>query len=274
MQSCLKWIVSICAVVCCLPLSAQSRSYHMELADGTSGRVAVANDSAKPIEAFHITGRCGQAGIATGYDVLQSPRDGGSLFLDPERQRISRDGVIAPQTRVFLTTQFDPQPSGCAWKGVIDGVIYTDGSFEGEGDAVRRMMAHRDGIVAAVNYWSSRLLHEGAEREDPGALAESAKSMITTDRMKGGNDPQSLQFEYWQGRSMVDRDISMWLKTTNDAPQIMFERTVSDVKSWQMKIEGNIALKKLDATFPPPLAIKEQGSGSSSSGAPTSRFNE
>jgi len=103
---------------------------------------------------------------------------------------------------------------------------------------VRRIMAQRDGIVAAVNYWSSRLLHVGAERENPGALAESAESMITTDRMKGGNDPQTLQFEYWQGRSMVDRDISMWLKTTNDAPQIMFERTVSDVKSWQMKIEG------------------------------------
>ena len=136
------------------------------------------------------------------------------------------------------------------------------------------MMAHRDGIVAAVNYWSGKLLHEGAEREDPGTLAESAKSMIATDRMKAGNNPQSLQYEYWQGRSMVDTDVSMWLKMTNHPPEVVFERTASAVRSWQGKIEGNIALKKLDATFPLPLAIKEQGSGASSSGAPTSRFSE
>ena len=99
MQSCLKWIVSICALVCCLPLSAQSSSYHMELSDGTSGRVAVVNDSAKPIEAFHITGRCELAGLAMGYDMLRLPGAQGACS-NTERQRMSRDGVIAPQTRV------------------------------------------------------------------------------------------------------------------------------------------------------------------------------
>jgi hypothetical protein len=43
----------------CAPLLAQNRGYHMELSDRISGWVILVNDSENPIEAFHISARCG-----------------------------------------------------------------------------------------------------------------------------------------------------------------------------------------------------------------------
>ena len=57
----------------CSSLRAQTRSYRLELTNGTSGLIVLVNVSDKPIAAFHFADQCGAGSSSFTRDVLDSP---------------------------------------------------------------------------------------------------------------------------------------------------------------------------------------------------------
>jgi hypothetical protein len=237
----------------CTPLLAQSSNYHVELSDRTSGTIIFVNDSKKPIEAFSISGRCGDHNGANDmYDGLNSAWD---KTIEPGNQM--------PSSRLV------PQPVLCDWEAKVDAVIYTDGTYEGDENAIRILEAKRDGIVTGVRYWAARLNRIGPTQEDLEAILAAANRMYQEDSVKANsattsNDPQFTQLwitrNYWSGRSQAADDIAINLKwwLSKYDPEESRKRLMQIIKPWQKKIDNDVALKKLDAAFPLPTALAQQ----------------
>jgi hypothetical protein len=251
----------------CAPLFAQSNNYHVELSDGTSGMIVFTNDSKKSIEAFQISAKCGDhIGSNPTYDAL----DGSGThigFRGPDGSLVDRNVVIGPG--INMPWDILPQQlSNCAWEADADAVIYTDGTYEGSDESMRRLEAKRDGIVAGVSYWAERLNRVSPTQEELERILTEANRQrgndLTRVRAVARDDPQFTQrrivSNYWMGRSQVDGTITVNLKgwLDNYEPEESYKRLMQLIKSWQTKIDNDIALKKLDATFPLPTALAEQ----------------
>jgi hypothetical protein len=163
---------------------------------------------------------------------------------------------------MFLTNLL-PQPSGCAWRTKVDGVIYADGTFEGDEKVVQGVQARRDGIVAAVQYWEDRM-HRPNQNQTTSQLLEElendAKRFSETDRretMYPGCQQHPLSCEYWRGRQQVDTNAGLIAHLKKDDPEESYRRILQVMDGWQAKIEKNIALPKLDAVFPLPNEVAD-----------------
>jgi hypothetical protein len=235
----------------------------MELSDGTSGWVILVNDSERPIEAFYFSGQCnainarGGAGVQFSYDALQSP---GTVSGHPglDGKFLSQKDVVAPKGRMISMTKLELQQSGCDWKGDIDAVIYSDGSYEGDEMIARGMAAQRDGIAAGVAYWRDRFNRENTDAVNLDAINAEAQRLKKEDSAKSwsssGCRKSPLTCEYWKGRYQVDSNVALWLQkgAIKDTPEDRYRKTVQSIERWQKKIDDNVALKRLDVTFPPP----------------------
>ena len=260
MRSCFVRFSTICFLMLCgyIPLSAQHRGYRMQLSNGTSGWVALVNDSEKPIEAFHFTGQCGNMiGNDFTYDALDSA---GSRMLHPsiDGQAFDQNDVVKPGERMFSMVNLLPQPSGCAWQGDIDAVIFADGTYEGNETTVRGMQARRDGIAAALKYWAQQLHQQAQDNTDADALALEAKDLSHEDFKKTmfpGCHKSPLACEYWRGRQQVDANIESWGKVKNGSAQKRYGSVLHSMERWQTKMDNDPALTKLDEIFPLPADI-------------------
>jgi hypothetical protein len=226
-----------------LPAFSQNPAYHLEFSDRTSGWVILVNDSQKPIEAFTAKATCGATSTTPTYDALDFSAGGSS---HPAIKGL-QPAIIQPGQRFYALVNLAPQPSGCAWQGQIEGVIYADGTYDGEASAVRDLQARRAGIAAALQYWTNQQLggHEqtvaanGSNYAETLALDDQAKTWTYTCR----DQPEVCA--YWSGRRHVDQNVAQGMKR-NAAINTYLDR-------WTAKFDADAAYKALEITFPSPI---------------------
>ena len=249
----------------CVSLLAQSRSYHMELSDGTSGWVILVNDSQKTIEAYHFSAKCsgvrpGESGLELSYDALDFV--GTVIGVQGPGGGVTQHDVAEPGARIVVLDHLLPQPS-CEWKADINAVLYADGSYEGDEMSARGLQARRDGIAASVKYWADRLSQESAGKPNLEATQTDAERLTQEDEKKAhmfpGCGKLPLACQYWSGRSHVDRNVAHQAKSQKDGSEGSYRRIVQFITRWEKKMEADVALKKLDAVFPLAAALAEEG---------------
>lgn len=226
-----------------LPVFAQTPAYHLELSDRTSGWVILVNDSQKPIEAFTVNATCGAVTTAPTYDALEFS-GGGSPHPAVKGLQPS---LIQPGQRFFAPVNLAPQPSGCAWHGEVAGVIYADGTYDGQESAVHDLQARRAGIAAALQYWSNEQLggHEQRVEANGSTYAESlaADDLSKTWSYTCRDEPAVCA--YWEGRRHVDQNVAQLMK--RDAAMSPY------LDRWTAKFDADVAFKTLALTFPSPV---------------------
>jgi hypothetical protein len=264
----------------CAPSSAQTPGYHAEFTEGTHGRVTLVNDSAKPIEAFFIWQQCG---TALGMSIHETQRPSGSSYSGHIQDTLSgggdRSGIPGSRERRaiqseivalggrFITTMAvssDPQSMKCELKTIA--AVFTDGSFEGDDQALSSIQARRDGIATGVRYWMAKLNPESGEMPEPEAILADAESRSDADEQElqtiGGPVIKVVftpAYNYWMGRSRVDDWVAGDLKDQSQRqdPTKVLKSTARWLDHWQKKFDGDIAMKKLAAAFPRPDGIAQ-----------------
>ena len=205
------------------------------------------NDSRKPIEAFTFSGKCGSGGAGYTYDALDS---GGESRSHPavDGHFAMQRSLIQPGQRFFALEKLLPQPSGCTWEGRILGVIYTDGTHEGEESAARDMQARRDGIAAALRYWNK--LHEnGADNANTRTIYAGAEQLAKSDfarQIAPECNRQPVACAYWKGRYLVDTNIALQVNQQSSSQASV----VTYVERWMKKADADEALRYMDTEYP------------------------
>ncbi|MGB9419005.1 MAG: hypothetical protein WCB58_22030 [Acidobacteriaceae bacterium] len=238
------------------------------------------NDSAKPIEAFFLWQQCG---TALGMSIHDTQRPVGSSF-SPDIQdalsgggdrvgvrgadgrNVKQDEVIAQGQRFITLTSLasDPESMKCELK--IIAAVFTDGSFEGDDQALSSIQARRDGSASGVRYWMAKLNPQSGEMPEREAILADAES-------RSHADQQALQtiggpvikvvftpaYNYWMGRSQVDDWVAGDLKDQlqRQDPTKALQSMARWLDHWQKKFDGDIAMKKLAAAFPLPDGIAQ-----------------
>ena len=230
-----------------LPVLAQSPAYHLEFSDRTSGWVILVNDSQKPIEAFTVTATCGPLTSTPSYDALEFSGGGTSHPAVKGRQ----PSLIQPGQRFFAPVNLAPQPSGCAWRGQVAGVIYADGTYDGQELAVHDLQARRAGIEAALQYWSNEQLggHEQRVEANGATYAEglAADDLSKTWTYTCRDEPAVCA--YWEGRRHVDLNVAHQMK--------LGAAMTPYLDRWTAKFDADTAFKTLQITFPSPVLERD-----------------
>jgi len=226
---------------------AQSSAYHLAFSEGTSGWVIVTNDSQKPIEAFSVKATCGAVSATPAYDALEF---GGGGMSHPAVKGL-QPAVIQPGQRFFALVNLAPQASGCAWQGHVQGVIYADGTYDGEESAVRELQARRAGIAAALQYWTNVEL--GAHEQTVAAVgAANAEVLAQDDLAKTWSHTcpdQPAVCAYWSGRRQVDENVAQGMKRNGQLGNYL--------DRWTAKIDADVAFRTLEPIFPSPSAERD-----------------
>ena len=244
-----------------LPLAAQSSSYHLEFDDRTPSRAALVNDSAKSIEAFVALQRCQKPGSYSGFDnsrdILDIPRGVGSEILAADGHP-ARSGVLETGGRWQTNLAIFPENGDC--RNHVSGVLFSDGSFEGEDAGVRGLKAWRDGLAAAVHHWADRINQEKPDGSTLEALHDELKRRKSEDQMKLRkyksdiriDDPPQLLWQYWSGWLAVETNLEFRLSKdlSEGKADENFRKLADEINHWKMKIDGNLALQKLNIVFP------------------------
>ena len=268
--------IATTAVCICAPSYAQTPGYHVELTEGTS-LVTLVNDSAKPIEAFFLWKQCG---TALGMSIYETQRPSGSSYAPHIQDALSGGGdrsgipgsrerraiqseVVAPGGRFVttMTVSSDPESMKCELK--IIAAVFTDGTFEGDDQALSSIQARRDGIATGVRYWTAKLNRESGEMPEPEAILADAESRSHADEQELQTIGGGLKvvftpaYNYWSGRSQVDDFVARDLKgrSQHQDPTKALKSTTRWLDQWQKKFDGDIAMKKLAAAFPLPDGI-------------------
>lgn len=230
-----------------LPVFAQNPAYHLEFSDRSSGWVILVNDSPKPIEAFSVTATCGAVSASPTYDALDFSGGG---TPHPAVKGL-QPALIQPGQRFFSRVNLAPQPAGCAWQGKVAGVIYSDGTYDGEESAVRDLQARRAGIEAALQYWTNVQLvgHEQTVAANGSTYAESlaADDLAKTWAYTCRDEPEVCS--YWAGRRHVDQNVAVQMKRSA-AMNPYLDR-------WTAKFDADAAFKTLAVTFPSPITDRD-----------------
>jgi hypothetical protein len=243
-------------------LASQGLTYHMELSNQPAGhsRVILVNDSAMRIEAYHASQRCRVAGGFASGDVLDTPAVRSSIH-GASGKRSSGDSVEPGgrwETAMFVMTATSRDGvERC--EAHIDAVIFDDGSYEGSELWVQGLKARRDGIAARVSSWSEELQREHPEDVRLEALLAEAKGLVAEDHARLNNsvskeDSAEMLRQYWSGWLQVDMNVESLLSSIagEAAPDAGFRRVSDFVARWKRKIDGNVALSKLELLFPAP----------------------
>jgi hypothetical protein len=222
---------------------AQEAGYRIDMMTEPAGfvRMRFVNDSAKDIDAYHVLIKCELSTRETGGDVLYGPHNGGDTIrasggMWDTGPAIQEDGRVCDAT--------------------ADAVIYSDGSFDGPVEIVRRMQAAREGGFAAIQFWAALL----AKPDQAGADSFStlAKERVKEDRTHlqscrtsaTGEEAELICF-YWSGRLHDDGSISGILARPvppdNDSPW----RFENFVRIWMQKYKNDVAMSELSRSFPP-----------------------
>jgi hypothetical protein len=255
-----------------LPLAAQSSSYHLESDDRAAGRqpVILVNDSEKSIEAYGASQLCFKAKVYTGVpnesrDILDNPFNGAASGMRaPDGSGPARSGVLETGAR-WRTNMATLPDWDCRTQ--VNAVLFSDGSFEGEDTAVRGLKARRDGLAAAIHYWADRISREKPDGSTLDTLHDELKKRKAEDLLKQGKyrAQSNLTFEgavppvpppvleqYWSGWLSVDTNLEFQLSRyfTHENAGESFRKLADEINQWKTKIDGNLALQKLNVAFP------------------------
>jgi hypothetical protein len=245
-----------------LPVAAQSFSYHLEFEDNAgSKQVILVNDSEKPIEAFAASQRCQKAHGWSGSDGIRDILFYPSTDIDmqaADRSGPPRSGVLDTGARWSTLLAMMPERGDC--QNRITAVFFSDGSFEGDDAAVRSLKAGRDGLAAGVHYWADRISREKQDGSTLNALLAEVRKRMVADQAKqqkyptSGHRDSSAQplWEYWASWVTVERDIELRFPKDlgQEKPSATLRRVADMINGWKTKIDGNIALQKLNIVFP------------------------
>ena len=250
-------LIILCLLSVATRLDAQPRGYHMELSDGTTGYVILVNDSSKTIEAFHYKAICARNGRLGGitsadYDALSTSSKfaGSARGRDGRPVGRSQPDVTAPGGRMQSLINFPAQPGGCPWHADIDGVIYSDGTYEGSNDGVRSLQVWRDGLAEELQYWSTKLHQDSPTLFDPFAIGSEAQRRA--DSYMGR--PEGLLNDYESGRRQVALSLSH-LAYGNPSPDELRRREEDFIDQWKKKLDDDVAFKRMNVIFPLPAEV-------------------
>jgi hypothetical protein len=259
-----------------LPLAAQSSSYHLEFADHKhSQQVILVNDSEKSIEAYGASQLCFKpkqyVGVDESRDILDiSFRGTPSSMRAADGREPPRSGVLETGAR-RSTGIFIPENWDCETQ--VNAVLFSDGSFEGEDAAVRGLKSRRDGLAAGIHYWADRISREKPYGSTLDALRDEVKQRKVEDQMKQRTYtshprltfekaeppiPPPLLGQYWSGWLAVEANIELLFPKdlSQEKASENFRKVADEINQWKAKIDGNLALQKLNIVFPP---ISEPG---------------
>jgi hypothetical protein len=239
--------VSIFLSLVSLPVFAQNPAYHLEFSDRTSGWVILVNDSQKPIEAFTAKATCGAMTTTPTYDALEFSAGGTS---HPAVKGL-QPSLIQPGQRFFALVNLAPQPSGCVWQGQVAGVIYADGTYDGQESTVRDLQARRAGIAAALQYWNNFQIggHELTVAANGPTNAENLSQDDLSKTWAYTCRDQPAVCAYWSGRHQVDQNVALGMKHNAQLGPYL--------DRWSAKFEADLAFKTLEVTFPSPLTERD-----------------
>ena len=237
----------------CLPLAAQSSSYHVEFEPEESrflSHLALVNDSAKSIEAYSVIQTCGRYAqfAATILDNGQTSF-GDNAVIGPGERRTLRGGWI-----------FNPDVPSC--DAQVEAVFFTDGSFEGKDAAVRGLKALGDGEAASIDYWADRIKKEKPDGSRLDSLRDEIKLRIDHEKAEESKYPNHLDdvrfrplWEYFEGKLAVDFDIESLLPTDLSAmePAELLRKVTDYVEKRKADIAANEVMQKLNTIFLPPI---------------------
>jgi hypothetical protein len=262
-------VLSLPIILTAFGLPAQSANFHMEYVPGRidSTRIVLVNDGQQAIVAWQLFETCGKH-IYDWYrgDVVNFPEGHlGSIH--------GADGRFSHGVGVEPGGSWDAGSLNSCTDGMssekltsvarFDGVIFADGSYEGDEAVVRQLKARRDGIAANVRSWAEVF---GAANPDGSGLDQilaaikihQGEETAERDRypfpsaVPEEEDPKRA---YWEGRLQVEA--ILLTSRTNRASQgeepaaARLKRIVHLLDEWKTKIETDPARQKLDAEFPP-----------------------
>ena len=248
----------------CVSLFAQTRHYRVRFApEGQSVSTILINDSEKAIEAYSVSSRCQSRGagprIGDEFDILTIPEDSGEIHRSKKDVVIS--SVEPGGQRRLGAISGGPLPTGCEWTVESSGVIYADGTYEGDESVVRNLQARRDGVAASVKFWSDRFGQTNSGAPNASVTADEAMQLIQRDMAKTmelcSHQARAREFtltcEYWRGRTEPDSSLQAMERRFKDGPE---ERDIAGVfDKWEKKIEGDMAMNKVGAVFPVPAEV-------------------
>jgi hypothetical protein len=227
-------------------LTAQGAGYRIDFERYPSGlsRMIFVNGSSRDVDAFHVVITCKSFKHEEDRDVLGGPNNGCTTIH-------AAGGIFE------VGTAFEENGDVCAAN--VDAVIYSDGSFDGPLEVVRRMHAAREGGLAAIRFWAGLIEHQ--QLSDDEALSAVSARRVQNDRThlancrsSGSEAIASLACSYWAGRLHVDRSVSSFVAraTAADAPVVSSAQRLEDyVFEWQQKYENDVAMTELSKSFPP-----------------------
>lgn len=261
-----------------LPLAAQSSSYHLEFDGSIPGHQSVflVNDSEKSIEAYGASQLCFKPKQYVGHpddsrDVLDDPFKGArSDMRAADGSGPPRSGALDTGAR-WRTSMATLPDWDCRTQ--VNAVLFSDGSFEGEDAGVRGLKAKRDGLAAAAYYWADRISREKPDGSTLDALHDELKKRKAEDLLKRGKYqsqphltfeeavlpvPPQMLWQYWSGWLSVETNLEFQLSKylTQEKAGEKFRKVADEINQWKAKIDGNLALQKLNVVFP---AITESG---------------
>lgn len=185
-------------------------------------------------------------------DALDGP--GGTTSEHAADGRYAHGGVIPPGGWVDMSSPVYRNAAGedirCERK--LDAIVFQDGTFEGDQQALRFIAEHRAAVLQAVRNWVDRLKNEPEDGSTLETLRLGAEHLREIAGKNIYDHPGSIA--YWSGCSQVQTAFLVWLHPESNrySATEKFHRLSHFFGEWDEKIANDTALKNLTAAFPVP----------------------
>jgi hypothetical protein len=223
--------------------------------------VSLVNDSSKQIEAYDSLELSPDGGFCaeTSEDFLTYPAPMANVFGADGKESRGR-GVEQGGRWDLGYLGIDPHGKECEPKAVA--VIFVDGSYEGDEVMVRGLKAHRDGVAAALNYWSQEMVGKEPNKANLADLLDHTGNRLKKDGMEEmkylhsmtDDEVEKLFREYWSGRCEVDQFLKYQLSSgpTDDAEAARkFQQLVRLLNTWRTLMDKAVSMNELNIKYPP-----------------------
>jgi hypothetical protein len=260
-----RWIASCLFLFCGLAQSpAQVVSCHLEYSreQPQLTRITLVNDSEKTVEAFRLIQRCYHGGGARSGDILDFSGTAISSMHAADGAILRRSGLGRGDTwdAGFLNSE-GAGNSARECVPELTAILFAGGSYEGSEDVVRALKARRDGIRDSVDYWVERFAREDPANPSLEAIHTETQERVSHDRSEInannynflGDNPEPSLHSYWTGREQVDMNIELWARPDSSRHTVadQWRQLANNIDRWKKKVAEDVAMKVLDAQFPP-----------------------
>lgn len=247
-------------------------NFHLQFSEEVAGitRIVFVNDSEKIIEALHLSQRCALSGSFLSLDAFDTPKSIDSVTPAHISHQI-RSAGLGPGEQIDIGPLSRDGNHEC--NPQIDGVIYSDGSYEGNARVLQGLKARRMGIMAGVGYWVGQANEDAlraSRRASVVALAQRRKAQdhmrIEECSTKTVDDNEAPPQRYWEGRDQVD---SFMLTLLSQARiEENSESTVRHlwqlISEWEKDIENDTSMNGINIEIPVSAMLVDDAAGNCS----------